>query len=81
MSTNIEISEKSLDVIRHISEQKGLNISAVLDEAVEAYRREVLLDETNAAFQALKNDPEAWREEVEERRLWENAIGDDVEEE
>jgi hypothetical protein len=79
MSMNIQINEKSLDVIREISQQKGLTVSEVLDEAVEAYRRGLLLDETSAAFQALKKDPEAWLDELEERELWENTLADGVE--
>ena len=81
MSTNIQISARSLDVIRQISERKGLDVSEVLDYAVEAYRREVLLDETSTAFQALKENSEAWVEELNERELWENSIGDGLERE
>jgi hypothetical protein len=78
---DVQISEKALEVVRHISEQKGVGISEVLDNAVEVYRREVFLEETNRAFQSLKNEPEAWREELEERALWDNALDDGVEDE
>ena len=81
MSTNIQISARSLDVIRQISERKGLDVSEVLDCAVETYRREVLLDETSMAFHALKENAEAWVEELNERELWETSIGDGLESE
>ncbi len=78
---NVQISEKALQAVRHISEQKGVGISEVLDQAVEVYRRAVLLEETGRSFQALKEDPEAWREELEERALWENTLNDGLEHE
>ena len=54
---NVEISEKSLEVVRHISERKGLDVSDVLDRAVEVYRRELFLEETSRSFQVLREDP------------------------
>ena len=78
---NVQISEKALEVVRQISEQKGLEISDVLDNAVEVYRREVFLEQTSRSFEALKEDPEAWREELEERALWENSLADGVDSE
>jgi len=78
---NVEISEKSLEVVRHISQRKGIDVSDVLDQAVEMYRRELFLEETSRSFQALKEDPEAWREESEERALWENSLSDGVDDE
>ena len=81
MSTNIQISARSLDVIRQISERKGLDVSEVLDYAVEAYRREVLLDETSTAFHALKENSKAWVEELNERALWDESVGDGLERE
>ena len=78
---NVQISEKALEVVRQISEQKGLEISDVLDNAVEVYRREVFLEETSRSFEALKEDPEAWREELEERALWEASLADGVDSE
>ena len=78
---NVEISAKSLEVVRHISERKGLDVSDVLDQAVEVYRRELFLEETSRSFQTLKEDPDAWREEAEERALWEDSLSDGVDDE
>ena len=78
---NVQISEKALEVVRQISEQKGLEISDVLDNAVEVYRREVFLEQTSRSFEALKEDPKAWHEELEERALWEASLADGVDSE
>ena len=78
---SVQISEKSLEVVRNISERNGLEISDVLDKAVEAYRRECFLDDTNRAFEALREDSGSWQEELEERALWEDTLSDGVNEE
>ncbi len=54
-------------------------MQSLLDDAIEALRRERLLDETNAAFAALKRDPKAWKAELEERRAWDATLTDGLE--
>jgi hypothetical protein len=39
-------------------------------------QRDRLLQETNEAYRRLKQDPKAWAEEAEERRVWENTVSD-----
>ncbi|GFE68447.1 hypothetical protein [Chroococcus sp. FPU101] len=34
------------------------------------------LEEADRAFVALRNDPQAWQEELAERQLWENTLLD-----
>jgi len=78
---NVSISEKSHRIIRQISETEGLALSEVLDEAVESYRRQKFLSQTNQAFQKLKEDENAWREELAERELWAQTSADGIERE
>lgn len=42
-------------------------------------RRRSFLEAANAAFESLRADSVAWREEVEEREAWEALLSDDVE--
>jgi hypothetical protein len=51
----------------------------VLSHAVEAYRRDHLLREVNAAYALLRADPDAWREERAERAIWEGTLADGLE--
>jgi len=53
-------------------------MSAVLVEAIEQYRRKRFLEQMNTGFAALRADPRAWKEELEERRLWDAALMDDL---
>ncbi len=79
--TSVQISETSLEIVRNISERNGLQISDVLDKAVEIYRREVFLDDTNRAFETLKEKSVSWQEELDERALWEDTLSDGVNDE
>ena len=56
-------------------------MQAVLDEAIEHYQRERLLDEANAAYARLKSDPKAWKEELAERAQWDGTLADGLERE
>ena len=77
MSTpNVEISESSLQVVQKLAAQTGQSVTQILDEAVDAYRRKLFMDEVNAAYAALRADPAAWAEVEEERRSMEGSLMD-----
>jgi hypothetical protein len=53
-----------------------------IDEpAIDSYRREKFLEKANAAFAALRGNPEAWSEEQQERGLWDRTTGDGLQRE
>jgi hypothetical protein len=56
-------------------------MQAVLDEAIEHYQRDKFLDEVNAAYAALRNDPKAWKAELAERALWDKTLADGLKDE
>ncbi len=43
---------------------------------MEDYRRKVFFQGLAGDYAALKADPEAWAEELEERELWETTLAD-----
>ena len=51
-------------------------MQVIIEQAIEQYRRHVFLEQSNQAFAALKANTEAWKEEQEERALWDNALND-----
>lgn len=75
-SVSVRIAAQTHQVLRQLAEQGGRSLQETIEAAVEAYRRRQMLDETNAAYAALRADPEAWREEVEERVAWEQTLAD-----
>jgi len=48
----------------------------VPEKAIDAYERQRLLDQANAADAAVRSDPGKWQEELAERREWEGKLGD-----
>lgn len=54
-------------------------MQSVIDQAIEDLRRRKMLEATNLAFSELRNDKTAWRDEIDEREIWENTLSDSVE--
>jgi hypothetical protein len=54
-------------------------MQTIVEEVVEQYQRRRFLEGLNQDFKALKEDPEAWQEELAERSLWDNTLLDGVE--
>jgi hypothetical protein len=77
-STTVRAHQKTHAKLRRLSAESGRPIPDVLDEAVELLERERLLDATNAAFAALRDDATAWKAEQDERQLWETTLADDL---
>ena len=51
-------------------------MQAVLDKAIERYRRERFLRAANEEYASLKRDPKAWKQELHEREIWESTSAD-----
>jgi hypothetical protein len=73
------ISESAHQLLQQLADLEKTSTEVVLDRALEVYRREVFLRQANVAFANLKSDEEAWREELEERELWDNTVADGAE--
>jgi hypothetical protein len=68
-------------VLRELARRQRQPVQTVLKQAIDSYRREKFLEEANAAFTALRSQPEAWSEEQQERELWDTTAGDGLERE
>ena len=49
----------------------------ILSEAAENYRRKKFLEKANKAFANLQRDAKLWKDEVEERKIWDNTYHDE----
>jgi predicted DNA-binding protein len=79
-STTIRVTSQVRETVREISEITGKRQLDVVGEAVEAYRRQVLLEKANQAYAALRSDKKAWQTEIEEREAWDATLEDGAEE-
>ncbi len=75
-STTVRISAQTKKTVERLAAKTGRKMQAVLDEAVELYRRQSFLEEANAAFANLRADTQAWSEEQEERMMWDAAVSE-----
>ena len=75
-SPNIRISSHSKATLRDLAKREGKPMQAVLDEAIEQYRRDTFFRELNESYGRLQTDPEAWKQEMGERQEWDTALMD-----
>lgn len=78
--TSVRVDETTRDTLRQLAAESGEPMRAVLERAIECYRRQRFFDQVSAAYAALRADTEAWEEELEERRAWDGALVDGLEE-
>jgi predicted transcriptional regulator len=75
-SSTVRVDSSTHKMLQSLSAQTGRKMQEILGEAVELYRRKLLLDKANAAFAALKADSQAWKEEQKERAAWDVTLLD-----
>ena len=70
------ISAAAHGILRELSQTEGKPMLALLDEAVEALRRQRFLESVNAAYATLRADRKAWDAVEAERRAWDATLAD-----
>jgi hypothetical protein len=78
-SLTVRITRSSHAVLRQLAEETDESMTEILNRAIEAYRRASFLAGLNRDFEALRADPAAWEEELKERREWDAALADGLE--
>jgi hypothetical protein len=79
MSTvTVRVRNETREALRELSSHTGRSMPELLDQAVEELRRRSVLNGLAEDFAVLRNDPAAWREELEERGVWDGTLSDDL---
>ena len=76
----MRIEEKTHQTLRKLSEQLKQPMQTIVSKAVEDFRRNQMFQEAHAAFAALRRDPKAWKEELDERQAWAGTLLDNLKE-
>ena len=76
ITSPVTISNTSYQTLAEISAISGKPIDTVLEQAIEQYRRQQFLAAADRAYLALRDRPEAWQEELEERQAWDITLED-----
>ena len=74
--TTVRVSNKTAKILKEIASETGDSVPKVLDRAVEEHRRTLFLEEANKAYAELKENPQQWKEEQEEREIWSYTLTD-----
>jgi hypothetical protein len=72
----VRIRKETQNILRELAANEGKPMQAILDLAIEEYRRQRFLQEANAAYAALRNNPKAWKAELAERKVWDATMAD-----
>jgi predicted transcriptional regulator len=78
-STTVRVDSETRESLRQLASDMNVSMQEALGRAVEAFRRAWLLEQLNAHYAELRADPEAWAEELAERRLWDTTLMDGLE--
>lgn len=76
LSSTVRIQKKDQKMLREMAARKKASMQEVLHQALEEYRRKLILQSANVAYAALKQDARAWKEELKEREEWETTLDD-----
>ncbi len=75
-STTVRLSDNAVKNLRELAAESGETMQAVLDKAIEEYRRKRFFEEADRAYAVLQSDPEAWAEELKFRAEWDATLMD-----
>lgn len=77
--TQVRISQETHETLRSLAAELGESMQTVVEKAIQQYQRRRFLEGLDQDFKRLKQDPQAWQEEQEERALWEKTLLDGIE--
>jgi hypothetical protein len=78
-SATVRISQSARDTLRDLASKTGESMQTVLERAIEEYRRRRFLEETNAAYAALRQNEPDWEALQRERAEWDETLLDGLE--
>jgi predicted transcriptional regulator len=75
-SLTVRIKEETHRALQELAAETSEPMIEIIGKAIEQYRRNQFLDRVNEEYAALRRDPQAWSEELEERRAWDATLSD-----
>lgn len=80
-TTTVRIGAQAHATLSQLAVETGQTMQEVLARAIEAYQSRHFIEQANAEYAALRDDPAAWQEELAERAAWDLTATDDLEDE
>jgi len=79
MSKLLRINEHIYSILEQLEQEMGSSKQTILQDILIEYMKNRVINQINAAYFDLRQDPEKWQEELDERALWENSSSDGLE--
>lgn len=79
MSATVRINPQSHRKLKNLAAEMGESMPVVLEQAIEALRRQRFLEEAATAYGKLRRNKKAWAEELAERKAWDKTSKDGLE--
>ncbi len=76
MSATVRINPESHRKLKSLAEELGASMPTVLEQAIEALRRQWFLEQASQAYGELRRDKKAWAAEQAERKAWDKTLKD-----
>ncbi|MFA5803849.1 MAG: hypothetical protein WC879_04335 [Melioribacteraceae bacterium] len=77
MSTaTVRIDSRTHKLLQEIKKNSGEPMQIIISKALEHYKEVQFWNEVNEAYLQLRTDKKAWREELNERKLWSRTLKD-----
>jgi len=74
--TTVKISASYQKTLRELALRDGKSMQAIVEQAIESYRRQRFLEGLSQDFETLQNDTKAWQAELKERKEWDITMSD-----
>ena len=78
-TTTVRISKRARAKAEAVAAATNRSMASVIEDAVDAYRRDVFWRQYEEGIDGLRRDPEAWADYVGERDAEAAALGDGLE--
>lgn len=75
-TTTVRISKEARETLKEMAKATGRSMSEVLEQSVSSYYEQLILDQSNAAYAAMRARKGEWLEIKEEREIFEGTLLD-----
>ena len=77
MSTaTVRIDSRTHKLLLEIKKISGEPMQTIISKALEHYKEVQFWNEVNEAYLKLRTDRKAWKDELNERKLWDRTLND-----
>lgn len=78
-SKSIKVSSSSYEILKEIAKIENESMQAIIDRLLREYRTKKFFEEVRLSYKNMSE--EDWKEEMRERKLFENTLTDGLEDE